>query len=346
MKSLSKNPFENFDYRIDCDDFLLYELGRLIEEDRASFEDEEFRGIIESGIHEHIERRLDIRANMAARLRAEGAPSTPQLLRAIEDIESPLQEIPLVIQSYTAYLFARLETCAAAGPDERVTTAAELLLDWAGDHATAETAIDVLGSIRSGVSARVLAHVISEPLLDEDLETKAANYVRAMWPLPRFYILHSLKSHTHEDLPFRWFQLLIDCQEPSGVDRMLEEVLVHSKDPAYREDLLALASLLERSQDPGAEDKVLDLINSESLPREAAGVLEVFLRNTELPGRKAMAVDNPWSTLDRIYAANQTYLAASRMFDAGQKTEAKKALEELLKQEPQYPFALMLKEMV
>ena len=29
-------PLEDFDYRVECDDFLLYELGRLIEDDKAS----------------------------------------------------------------------------------------------------------------------------------------------------------------------------------------------------------------------------------------------------------------------------------------------------------------------
>ena len=85
---MSKNPLEKFDYRIECDDFLIYELGRLIEEDRASFDDEEFRRVIDAGIHEHIERRLDVRANMALRLRTDGA-LRDRLLRTIEDIESP-----------------------------------------------------------------------------------------------------------------------------------------------------------------------------------------------------------------------------------------------------------------
>src|SRR2546425_10273937 len=105
-----KNPLENFDYRVECDDFLLYELGRLIEEDRASFDDEEFRRVIDEGIHEHIERRLDVRADMAKRLRA-GEGST-RLVRGIEDIESPLRGIAEIIHSYTAYLFNRLEECA------------------------------------------------------------------------------------------------------------------------------------------------------------------------------------------------------------------------------------------
>src|SRR5215471_10021428 len=97
---------ENFDYRVECDDFLLYELGRLIEEDRASLENDEFRGVIEAGIHEHIERRLDTRSNMASRLRTAGQ-YLDRTLHAIENIELPLRNIPQVIQSYTAYLFQR-----------------------------------------------------------------------------------------------------------------------------------------------------------------------------------------------------------------------------------------------
>jgi hypothetical protein len=105
----------------------------LIEEDRASLEDEEFRRVIEAGIHEHIERRLDIRAKMARLLRANGAPPN-RLLVAIENIESPLQDIPQVIHSYTAYLLERLEQCSEAGPDDRITTAADLLFDSPEDR--------------------------------------------------------------------------------------------------------------------------------------------------------------------------------------------------------------------
>ena len=61
------NPINNFDYHVACDDFFLYELGRLIDEERASLDEDEFRSLIEAGIHEHIERRLDIRTGIAAR---------------------------------------------------------------------------------------------------------------------------------------------------------------------------------------------------------------------------------------------------------------------------------------
>src|SRR5207237_10842104 len=103
--------------------------------------------------------------------------------------------------------------------------AADLLLESPDDRSSVEAALATLGSLRSPVRARVLAHVISEPMLPEDLEMKAYNYARRMWPLARPYIMYSLRLHTHEDIPFRWFQLFVDCDEPSAVERILEEIL-------------------------------------------------------------------------------------------------------------------------
>jgi hypothetical protein len=337
---MTHNYREPFDYSVSCDDFLLYELARLIEEDRASFDDEEFCRVIAEGIHEHIERRLNIRAEMANRLRS-GVEKPGRVLHAIEDIESPLRGITEIIHSYTAYLFRRLEECSESAPDERVTETADLLLEAPGDRFMAEPALDVLGSIRSPVSARVLAHAISEPLLEEDLELKAYNYLRAMWPLPRHFILYSLKPHTHEDIPFRWFQLLVECDEPSAVDRILEEVLTHGNDPDYHEDLVALTELLERARDPDTEDKVLQVINSPETSRAAVKLLEGFLINRK--AQKPKETEGPWATLDRVYASNRKYLAAARLFDAGKSAEAGSALDELLKEDPQYPLALMLR---
>src|SRR5205807_4716920 len=127
---------------------------------------------------------------------------------------------PVIIQSYTEYLVRKLEQCADEQPDDKVETAADLLLESPEDRPSVETALQILGSLQSAISARVLAHVISEPMLEEDLEMKAFLQIKAMWPMPRPYILYSLKPHTHEDIPFRWFQLLIDCNEPSAVDRI------------------------------------------------------------------------------------------------------------------------------
>ncbi|HLH32982.1 MAG TPA: hypothetical protein VKY31_17400 [Terriglobia bacterium] len=336
---------DNFDYRVKCDDFLLYELGRLIEEDKASLEEPEFRSLMTAGIAEHIERRLDIRAEMAMKLRDEQTPASSRILAIVEDIESQLRDFPEILQSYAAYLFARLEECAESEPDERITTAADMLLDSPDDRVAADAALEVLGGIPSAVSARVLAHAISEPMLPEDLEAKAYRMVLAMWPLPRHYILYSLKSHTHEDIPFRWFQLLIDSEEPSAVDRILEEVVVHGDDPTFREDLLALTELLGKVEDPEKEDKILQVLNSDDVPRSAASMLENSLKNTETQKHRGTK-EGPWAALDRAYAANKKYLAAAKLFDAGKKSEAGRALDELLKEEPQYPLALMLKQRI
>jgi hypothetical protein len=322
---------------------LLYELGRLIDDDRATFEDEEFQRLIESGIHQHVERRLTLRAEMAKLLRKAGA-RPDRIVHAVEDVESPLRDIPQIIQSYTAYLFQRLEQCSGINPDERVTTAADVLLETPEDRAAAEVSIDLLGSIRSAVSARVLAHVISEPLLDEDLEAKSYAYLRSMWPLPRDYILYCLKPHAHEDLPFKWFQLLVDCDEPSAVDRILEELVIHGGDQEYYEDLFALIGLLERARDPEIEDKVLQVLNSENVPNPVKKMLQDFLKKSTTQSL-GLEKDNPWTGLDRVYAANRRYLAAAKLYDAGQKTEAARLLDELLRDDPQHPFAIMLREL-
>jgi len=340
--SKTQDPLANFDYRVGCDDFLLYELGRLVEEDRASLEDEEFRQVLDSGVHEHIERRLEIRAGMAQRFRSSGM-TAGRTLHALEDIESPLRDIPQILYSYAAYLFERLEQCSEMQPDERITAAADALLDSPDDRAVAELSIDVLGSTPSAVSARVLAHVISEPMLPEDLEMKAYEQARRMWPLPRHYILYSLKPHTHEDLPFRWFQLMIENHEPSAVDRILEEVIVHGSHSDYREDLVALVQLLDDAQDPETEDKTLHVLNSKETPKEAVQILETYLKNAKPRSRQDMSANGPWASLDRVYALNRQYLAAARLLDAGKKSDATQAIEELLAEDPRYPFALMLK---
>jgi hypothetical protein len=342
---MKTNPLENFDYRVEYDDFFLYELGRLIDEDRASFEDEEFRRLIDAGIHEHIERPLEIRAGVAARLRR-SSRAFGRVLRVVEDIEAPLRDEPLIIESYTAYLVRRLEACAEEMPDERIEAAADLLLESPEDRSAAETALHTLGSIRSAASARVLAFVISEPMLEEELEARAYEHVRGMWPLPRPYIFYSLKPHTHEDIPFRWFQLMVDRDEPSAVDRVLEEVLAHGNQPDYREDLLALVELLGEARDPATEEKVLQVLNGEDTPREAREILEGFLKNTKAQRHKDRKVAEPWMNLDRLYAANKKYLAAVKLFESGRTADAGRKLDELLQDQPHYPFALVLRQLI
>src|SRR5258708_3234510 len=111
--------FQDTDFQVETDDFFLYEIGRLIEEDRASFEDEEFRRVIDAGIRAHVEEKLDVRAKMASRLRKEWSrlddPTRRialRTVRALEDIEFPLHNISLIVRTYTAYLFRRLQEAA------------------------------------------------------------------------------------------------------------------------------------------------------------------------------------------------------------------------------------------
>src|SRR5262245_60388780 len=99
---------DDFDYRMECDDFLLYELGRLIEEDNASFENDEFRGVINQDVHEHIDTRLEVRAELARRLRIVSPkldtslrPVAARILHAVEDAGSPLSDIGLIVRTYT-----------------------------------------------------------------------------------------------------------------------------------------------------------------------------------------------------------------------------------------------------
>jgi hypothetical protein len=344
-KKAFSSSLDGFDYRVKCDDFVLYELGRIIEEDRASLEDEEFRRLIREGIHEHIDTRLEIRAEMAKHLRLQGLQAA-RILRAVEDIESPLLDVEMVVRTYTAYLFRKLEECTEtnATSEDAVARTADLLFDSLENRTVAEHELDLLGSIRTPVSARVLAHVISEPMLDEDLETKAYGVLRAMWPLPRHYILYSLKPHTHEDIPFRWFQLLIDSDELTAVDCILEEVFAHAKSPNFREDLLALVELLGQAHDPYTEDKIMQVLNNPSTPRPAVQMLETFLK-TSPPRAPSAATVEPWASFTRLQFSNKEYLAAAKLFDAGRKTDALRKLDELLERDPGYPMAVMLKEL-
>src|SRR5688572_871110 len=256
-----------FDYGVDREDFVLYELHRLIEEERASFDDAEFRNVIDEGIRAHVQDRLDLRAQLAGVLRAaalQGEARTVALrvVHALEDVESDLCNVAVLVLSYTGYLFSRLEALDADAVDDRIATAADLLFESTGDRSAAEAALEVLCSSNSAVTARVLAHAVSEPLLDEDLEARAFAALKASWPLPRHYMLYNLREHPHEDIPIRWFQLFVEVDEPMTVELFLEELRAHGENPAYLEDLIALAETLQGCRDPELEDKILDAVNS------------------------------------------------------------------------------------
>jgi hypothetical protein len=347
---------QGFNYGVAADDFVFYELGRMLEEDRGSFEDEEFRRLIDDGIQRHVEDQLPVRANLAARFRL-ALPGLDlkthdvamRVIHAIENVETDLRNVAVIVGSYTAYLFEKLENLGDAMADQanqqevqrRTAAAADLLFEAPDDRASAETAIELLGRIRTLTSSRVLAHVIAEPMLEETLEEKAYQALRSLWPLPRHYMLYELRSHTHQDLPFRWFQLLLESSDIIGVDLILEEFRMHGKSAAYQEDLAALSELLSKARDPETEEKVLQLLNDPETPRPVADMLEEFIRNYRKPEPLELTSD-PWARRTALLETNRRYRKAARLYDSAQPAEARKLLREILDKEPDYPFAVML----
>ena len=373
------------DFLVDADDFILYELNRMIEEERASFEDEEFRILIDEGIREHIEENLPVRAQLAGKLRITARTVDPKtravaerVIRALENTLYDLRNAGVVVRTYTAYLFDRLQSLDGMAPGEaEVRTMieswkaggipagsliaelqkigrpalgpiAELLTQSPEDRAAAELSLAVLSHIRSSVSARVLAYVVSEPMLDEDLEARAYTALRSQWPLARGYMLHSLHSHAHEDLPFRWFQLLIEVDETTSSELIYDEMRVHGKSSNYHEDLWALASLLAHSRDPDIEEKVLGWINVPQTPEPVNPMLQEFLKDYRRPDPGLLKTDSqdPWARRAHLLEINSQFINASRLLDGGNFKEAQMALEKILKDEPGYPFAVMLAQMV
>jgi hypothetical protein len=327
--TLRNNPIESIeqvsqvlagiDFQLDPEDFILYEVARMIEEDRATFEDEEFRRLIDEGIRQHIEENPRLRGELAEKLRhawselSSGAQVVAQrVIRALENVEVDLRSAAVIVHSYTEYLFEKLETMEDLSDQEEaartwierwrsgevsrenvvselqrigrpaVGPTADLLFEAPDDFRVSDPAITILAAIHSPASARVLAHTVAEPMLPEYLETKALEALRGMWNLAKPYVLYSLHHHSHEDLPYRWFELLLESNDASAVDLMLEELRVHGANAAYREDLVALVELLHRSRDPELEDKILGCINSPDIPEAASSMLEDFLR-----GRRA-----------------------------------------------------------
>jgi hypothetical protein len=262
-----------------------------------------------------------------------------RIVRALENITTDLSNVGVVVRSYTAYLLSRLESVQESAGDDRTAEAADLLFESTGDRDAAQTALGVLCMTRSPVCARVLAHAVSEPLLDEDLEAKAFAALKASWPLPRHYMLYNLQGHPHEDIPFRWFQLFVEVDELTTVDLVLEELRAHGESPDYREDLTALLDVLHGCRDPELEDKILGTINAPSTSPAASELLRKFLEEHQ---PAAVVGKTPWSEAERQFDLNHRYIEAARLFDAGKVKEARESLERLLGEDPAYPFALML----
>ena len=334
-----------FDFNVDAQDFVLYELHRLIEEDRASFDESEFRTLIDSGVRAHISDRIEIRARLAGILRASATEASRtvilRIVGALEDLSANLCNVGVIVRAYTAYLLSRLEALAQAdsGENDKIADAADLLFESTDDRDAAETALKILCGTRSPITARILAHAVSEPLLDEDLEMKAFAALKSYWPLPRHYLLYNLQGHPHEDIPFRWFQLFVEVDELTTVDLVLEEVRAHAGSPRYQEDLAALLEVLHGCRDPELEDKILGTINATSTTSDAASLLRKFIEDHQpAPSPKA----NPWSKAAQALELNLQYVEAASLFDQGQTEEARKKLEKILTIAPDYPFARCL----
>ena len=229
------------------DDFQVFELARLIQDGQPSFRDEEFRSLVELSIRLDLNNAVDVRAEMVDRIRRALPGMTPDARRiapdvigAIEDVEFSLDRVGAVVRSYTNQLFGRLEEMPdseqptidgrktlerwRAGQIDRavmfervrklgaetVPAVADMLFESLADRSIVETAIELLSMYDDRVSARVLAYLVSEPMLEEDEEAKVRSILKEQWPASRNYILYKLKAHTHEDIPFRWFELLVE----------------------------------------------------------------------------------------------------------------------------------------
>ncbi len=314
---------------IRTDDSQVFELARLIHDGQPSFRDEEFRMLVELSIRLDLNNAVDVRAEMVDRIRRALPGMTPAARRiapdvigAIEDVEFSLDRVGAVVRSYTNQLFCRLEEMPdseqptidgrntleqwRAGQIDRavmferlrklgaetVTSVADMLFESLADPSIVETAIELLSMYDDRVSARVLAYLVSEPMLEEDQEAIVRSILKERWPASRNYILYKLKAHTHEDLPFRWFELLVETGEPRAADRILEEVAVHGTHEQHREDLKALLGLLDRSKDPGLTGKVLNLMTEEAIPEAAQELVEEWAESSAIAADLEEALDS------------------------------------------------------
>ncbi len=316
-------------FGIESDDFLLQELGRLIQDGEPSFEDDDFHFVIKQGIRLYVNPSVDLRARLAESLRR-AYPGMKDPLRrvaltvigAIEDVDFSLDVVGTVVRGYTNQLLEALEgstydnTIDAEGRvwieqwtkneldrltllerfgklgSAGVPAVADLLFDSIEDPMRVQIALELLAAIHTPVAARVLAYIVSEPILEEDQEERARQTLRELWEPALPYVLYNLRRHLHEDIPFRWLELLIETDDTRGVDRILEEVVAHARSASYREDLLTALPLLDRSNDPGVVGKLLRLITEESLPEEAAELIEHWIESSPLAEAVNVALES------------------------------------------------------
>jgi hypothetical protein len=314
---------------VEPDGFLLFELGRLVEDGDLTFENDEFRLLIEQGILLSVDPDLDLRARMTESLRRNSAKMsprarriTPEVIGAIEDADFSLDQVGAIVRCYTNRLIGELEATTGDSASEepadkepagqeharlqieawkkgtldrqalfreleksgsdQVPAVADLMFDSLDDSEAVDIALELLQTMPSPLAARVVAYMVSEPILEEAQEVRARQILKEFWPLPRTYMLYRLKQHTHEDLPFRWLELLIEMHELRAVDRILEELVAHARNENYKEDLLAILTLLDRSPDPGVIGKLLRLMTDDSALEAPLDILEEWLESSPL----------------------------------------------------------------
>ena len=316
-------------FGIQEDSFLLQELGHLIQDGEPSIQDDDFRFVIQQGIRLYVNPNIDLRARLAECLR-HACPTMkgPErriaytVIGAIEDVDFSLDKVGAVVRGYTNQLLETLQRETdddSRGAEERawieqwtqggldrqtllerfgnvgstgVPAVADLLFDSLEDPTRIQTALELLAVIRTPVAAQVLAYIVSEPILEELQEERALRTLRELRGLALPYILYNLKRHLHEDIPFHWFELLIDTDNTRAVDRILEEVIAHARSPSYREDLQSILPLLDRSNDPGVVGKLLRLITEDAVPDEAVEVIENWVEGSPLAGALDEALEN------------------------------------------------------
>ena len=325
---LFQGVVDDIRFPIEPDDFLLQELGRLIEDGESSLETEDFHFVISQGIRLHVNPNIELRARLAEALRrAQPGMRGPvrrvahAVVGAIEDVDFSLEVVGTVVRGYTNQLLEAVEQMSSApGVDEDgrewiqqwtkgaldrmtlvgrfrdaksagVPAVADLLFDSLEDPTRIDAALELLSAIGTPVAGRVLAYAISEPILEEAQEERARESLRVVWPLVLPYVLYNLRRHSHEDIPFRWLELLVETDNTRAVDRILEEVVAHARSESYHEDLLTALPLLDRSNDPGIVGKLLRLVTRVSLPEEAIELIQRWIEGSPLrkPLEEALA---------------------------------------------------------
>lgn len=267
-----------------ADPYLVFELGRLLEEGKATLGHQEFRFLIRQGVRLEYDRDVSVRASFVEALRRTKEGSSEiltQVIGAIEDIDFPLDRIGVIVRHYSERLFGGLAKTGPEAAAEEITRIVDQLFESPEDPGAARSAITRLeeisrrspGSHECGIGQRALAYAVSEPLLEEDLEEHACSVLRAAWPASRNFVLYNLRKHLHEDIPIRWLELLFAAGELRAVERVLEEVLSHAADPEYREDLLVSLDLIRRSKDPGRSGKLLRLLSGPHTPTASRALL-------------------------------------------------------------------------